>query len=92
MEYLPGETNTEADTLSRAPTANLVTLQEVRNALERARETIPASAHEEDGIIYLEVDGRRKLYVPESLRLTLMKEVHKQLGTWELRPLCRSYR
>lgn len=80
VEYLPGETNREADALSRAPTVNLVTLQQVRNALERSQDTIPTQAQVEDGIIYVNIDGSRKLYVPESLRLTIMEESHKQFG------------
>ena len=80
VEYLPGETNVEADVLSRAPVANMVTLQEVRNALERSEDPIPANAYEEDSIIYIDVDNKRKLYVPESLRTTVVAEAHKQFG------------
>ena len=80
VEYLPGETNIEADTLSRAPVVNLVTLQEVRNAISRSDDPTPTNTYEEQGIIYVNVDGKRKLYVPEVLRRTLINQAHKQFG------------
>lgn len=80
VEYLPGETNIEADALSRAPQANLVTLQEVRNAFRRSNDPIPANAREDNGLIYLEIDGKQKIFVPESLRKVIVEEAHKQFG------------
>lgn len=80
VEYLPGETNKEADALSRAPVVNLVTLQEVRNAIEGSQDPIPANAHEENGIIYVDVNNKRKIFVPESLRQSIIKQAHQQFG------------
>lgn len=80
VEYIPGEDNIEADALSRAPVVNLVTLQEVRNALERSEDPTPSNAYQEDGIIYIDVDSKRKLYVPESLRMTVVNQAHREFG------------
>lgn len=80
VEYLPGETNVEADALSRAPVVNLVTLQEVRNALSNSEDQTPVNAYQVDDIIYVDIDGKRKLFVPESLRRTIVEQAHKQFG------------
>lgn len=58
----------------------MVTLQEVRNAISREHPDIPSQAYEENGIIYVHIDDRRKLFVPESLRPHLMETAHKSFG------------
>lgn len=92
--YAPGESNVEADALSRNPilekfeqpdimkAVNLISLQEIVDDQNEIQHEIERSGHTEteNGIVFKRLNGRRRIYVSKRLGQRLISKIHDRYG------------